>query len=157
MQYLIILLLLFLNSCSLFSNSTKSGDVGVSREQLLLVSSTEMQSTATNQYKDILKKAFKNKTLNTDKKILKRVRVIAKNLITQVGVFRSDALKWQWEVNITKSKKLNAWCMPGGKIMVYTGIVDRLKLTDDEIAAIMGHEISHALREHGREREHHSN
>ena len=103
-------------------------------------------------YQQTLKEAGAKKQLNTDPKELERVRTISNRLIAQTQTFRTDAQNWKWEINVQENDELNAYCMPGGKIMVYTGLIDKLKATDDELAAVIGHEIAHALREHGRER-----
>jgi Zn-dependent protease with chaperone function len=148
---LLILTLMVLGGC-VYTTSTKSGAVGVERKQLMTISSSQMKEGANKAYKQIISKAKKDGTLNNDTVILKRIRTIAKRLIPEVKVYRQDALKWDWQVNLISSNQLNAWCMPGGKIAFYTGIINKLQLNDGEIAAIMGHEIAHALREHGRER-----
>ncbi len=134
------------------ASSTKSGAVGADRKQIMLVSSAQMQQGAEQSYKKVLMDAKRKGILNKNSAQTRRVRAVAKRLIAQVGVFRADALSWNWEVNVIKQNTLNAWCMPSGKIAFYSGIIDRLKLTDAEIASIMGHEISHALKEHSRER-----
>lgn len=146
---LALILALGLAACT---TTTQQGATGISRQQLLLVSSSEVEAMAAQSYQEELTKATSKRALNTDKANLERIRQIADRLIPQVGTFRSDALAWRWEVNLETRDELNAYCAPGGKIMFFTGIINKLKLTDDEIAAIMGHEIAHALREHGRER-----
>lgn len=132
--------------------TTKSGAVGVERKQTMLVSSEQVDRSAAQTYRKEMAAAQRAGRLNRDPQQVARVRRIAARLIAQTGAFRADARGWAWETNVVTSKEVNAWCMPGGKIAVYTGLIDRLKPTDDELAAVMGHEIAHALREHGRER-----
>lgn len=133
-------------------NTTQGGLVGVDRQQRMALSSQEMDASASKQYAQVLEEQRKKGALNQNAAQLRRVRAIANRLIPQTTAFRPDAAKWNWEVNLITAPDVNAWCMPGGKIAVYTGLIDKLKLSDDELAAVMGHEIAHALREHARER-----
>lgn len=143
---------LLLGSLAGCANTTASGAIGLQRSQLLILSSEEVNNQAAEGFQKLTHAALSQKKLNTNHQLTARVRGVGKDLIAHVGVFREDALKWDWEINVFDSDEINAFCAPGGKIGVYTGIVNRLQLTDDELAAVMGHEIAHALREHSREK-----
>jgi predicted Zn-dependent protease len=141
-------LLLALGGCQ---TTTNSGAVGVNRSQFMLVSAEQLDQLAGQTYNQLAADATKKGELNTDPAMTARVRAIAARIEPQTRVFRPDAVNWNWQVNVIDSKELNAFCMPGGRIMFYSGLIKQLNLTDDEIAIVMGHEIAHALREHSRE------
>lgn len=147
---ILLLLALALTGCQTVQ-TTRSGAVGVDRKQSMLLSSAEVNRGATLAYQQTIQGAAKHGTLNRNPAYVARVRAVATRLIRVTGAFRTDAPAWQWQVNVISSPEINAWCMPGGKIAVYTGLLDKLKLSDAELAAVLGHEIAHALREHGRE------
>ena len=143
----VILSALYLQGCT--TNTTSM--FGDDRSQLMLISEEKLNQEAKESYDQVLAQAKAQKTLNADKKFYSRVKKISDRLIKVAPELRADCKGWNWEVNTIKESTVNAWCMPGGKIVVYTGLNDTLKLNDNELAAVIGHEISHAIKEHLRE------
>ena len=143
-----LLLLVFISTASL---AQKEG-VEVQKSRLLLLPASTVEKSAGQQYQQLMRSAAQKGLLNKDPEQLERLRRIARELIPHALRFNRSAEKWQWEVNLISSRSVNASCMPGGKIAFFTGILESLELTDDEVATIMGHEIGHALLEHGRAR-----
>ncbi len=118
-----------------------------------LVSAEQVEQAAGQQYRSMLQQASEQRALApTDNAQLQRLRYIAKRIIPFTVGCNPRAQQWRWDVNLIGDQQLNAFCMPGGKIAFYYGILAKLKLDDDEVATIMGHEVAHALLEHARER-----
>jgi predicted Zn-dependent protease len=132
-------------------DTTQPGTVGVDRDQRMMVSSQEVDAGSQKAYAQMMAEAQKKGILDRDAAQVARVRAITQRLVAQTGTFRPDAGKWPWEVHVISLDEVNAWCMPHGKMAMYTGLINKLQATDAEIAAVMGHEIAHALREHSRE------
>lgn len=149
----LLIVLFFITTLSSCTYTTLSGFTNYNRSQLMLTSADQINTQADQAYSQVIKQAKDKKLLNTNKQTTARVKRIANKLIAATSAFRPDAKQWNWEVNVITSDTVNAWCMPGGKIVVYSGIINKLKLTDDEIAIVVGHEIVHALREHSREQQ----
>jgi predicted Zn-dependent protease len=128
-------------------------DVGKNSAFSKLVPAEDVERSSQQQYLQLLQKAAaQNALAGPDSQQLQRLRTIANRIIPFAVPWNDRARAWRWEVNLIGSNQINAFCMPGGKIVFYTGILSTLKLTDDEVAMVMGHEIAHALREHARER-----
>jgi predicted Zn-dependent protease len=118
-----------------------------------LVPEEQLEAAATQQYVELKQQAQQHNALAPESHPqVKRLRAIANKIIPHATRWNPGAANWKWEINLIGSKQVNAFCMPGGKIAFFTGLLDGLQLTDDEVAIVMGHEIAHALREHGRER-----
>jgi Zn-dependent protease with chaperone function len=128
-------------------------DVGQSSRLRSLVPANDLELAAAQQYGQLLEQARAKHALAPESHPqLQRLRKIAANLISDAPRWNERARQWKWEVNLIGSQSINAFCMPGGKIAFFTGILDKLQLSDDEVAMVMGHEMAHALREHARER-----
>ena len=132
--------------------TTQPGAVGIERRQTMLVSAESVEQGAQKAYASEVQQADASGKLNANPALTARIRRITDRLIPVTAAFRPDAPEWKWEVNTLTTPEINAYAMPGGKIMVYSGLVEKLQLSDAEIAAVLGHEVSHALREHTRER-----
>ncbi len=150
-------LLLCLFGASLPGQAQQAPTEGVQVDKMSplrkLVPEQQLEAAALQQYTSIKQQAHKqNLLLPENHAEVRRLRTIAAKLIPHAQRWNPRASAWQWEINLIDAKDVNAFCMPGGKIAFFSGLLSRLKLTDDEVAVVMGHEISHALREHGRER-----
>lgn len=153
MQRVVSLLLMLALAAPAFSADPAPGEgVDVKKSRFLLLPKSTVENSSGQQYGQMMRAAAQKNALNTDRVQVERLRAIARNLIPPAVRFNEDARRWRWEVNLVSSRSVNAFCMPGGKIAFYTGIISALQLTDDEVAVIMGHEIAHALLEHGRAR-----
>ena len=116
-----------------------------------LVPAAQIEAEAARGYHDMLAQARAEHRLATPENVqLRRLVAISLRLRPFAGMWNERAIGWQWEVNLINSPQVNAFCMPGGKIAFYWGILSKLQLSDDEVAMVMGHEMTHALREHGR-------
>ena len=128
-------------------------DVGNESQFAKLVPADQVEAAATQQYAQLKQQAAQKRALGPDShpQVI-RLRAIAARIIPFSAQWNDRANRWKWEINLIGSSQINAFCMPGGKIAFYTGILEQLKLTDDEAAMVMGHEMAHALREHARAR-----
>ena len=133
------------------ANTSRPGVVGVERSQFMMISASQIDRISASSFEQQARAAQKKNILITSGPQYERLKTIANRLIPQTAVFRDDTHSWNWGLQLIDSPMVNATCAPGGRITFYTGIINKLNLTDDEIAAIMGHEIAHAVREHGRE------
>lgn len=122
------------------------------RSQNFVVSQSEAHAKGAEFFEQVKAKAREKGSLVESGETFDRVKAITDSLIKSAAEHRTDVDSWAWELILIQSSNVNAACLPGGKIIVYTGIIDTLALNDDELAAVIGHEIAHALKEHGREK-----
>ncbi len=128
-------------------------EVGKESTFTKFVSAEQVEAAAQQQYAGMKQEAASKRALAPDNHPqVVRLRTIAERIIPYTDDWNPRAKGWKWEVNLLGSSQINAFCMPGGKIAFYYGILEKLQLNDDEVAMIMGHEMAHALREHARER-----
>lgn len=131
--------------------SREGVDVGNNSQFSKLVPAEQVEEAAQQQYEQLKAEAAKQKALAPDNHPqVVRLRAIADRLIPFSADWNPRAKNWKWEINLLGSKQINAFCMPGGKIAFFYGILDQLQLDDQEVSMVMGHEIAHALREHAR-------
>jgi predicted Zn-dependent protease len=143
-----------LTACAIVStgSTTRPGVAGIDRSQYLTFPEEQFDRSMAEAYALLKKDAEANHDWNQNEALVGRVRAVAQRLIAHTDVFRLDAPGWEWKVDVIGSPQMNAVCFGKGKIVVFSGLIHNLRLSDDEIAAALGHEIAHALREHGRER-----
>jgi len=146
-------LILVLSTVAFIAGCTTNAVTG--RKQLSLIAESSLQQEALSQYQSFLSQnKVVSQSANKDAEMVKRVGTrIAQAITTYYGQkgLSSELQGYNWEFNLVDSKEVNAWCMPGGKVVVYTGL---LPITQNEaaLAVVLGHEITHAVAHHGNER-----
>ena len=142
-----------LASATALASAREGVEVGNTSKFARFVPAEQVEQAATAQYLQLQQEAAQQRALGPDNhpQVI-RLRAIAQRIIPHTYEWNPRARDWKWEVSLIGSREINAFCMPGGKIAFYYGILDQLQLNDDEVAMIMGHEAAHALREHARER-----
>jgi Zn-dependent protease with chaperone function len=132
------------------NNQVRFGTTALFRN---LIPPATLEAQSADEYAQIIHEAERKKTLlPDDNPLVKRVRDIANHEIPFALKWNDRAKNWKWEINVVKSPEVRMYCLPGGKIVVYSGLIEKLHLNDNEIGMMIGHEIAHALREHARER-----
>nr|WP_178384768.1 M48 family metallopeptidase [Histophilus somni] len=114
--------------------------------------SSSINQQSASSYVQIIGQAEAKGVVDKSSPTAKRIHKIFKKMHPYADKENNTGQVFTWQLNVIKSKEMNAWAMPGGKMVFYTGLVDNLKLTDDEIATVMGHEMAHALKEHGKKK-----
>lgn len=109
-----------------------------------------MNQSAANQYRQAIAAEKQKGNVDTTSTTAKRVHRVFNRMVPYARQYNKTGVPFAWEVSVIKSNEVNAWAMPGGKMVVYTGLVNKLGLSDEEIAVVMGHEMAHALLEHGK-------
>ena len=122
------------------------------RSQLMIVSQRDAEASSAQAYVATVSEARGKGKLDTDPPRVARVKAITDRLIAQAIRLRPESQKWEWSMHVIDEPEVNAWCMPGGKMAIYTGLLQKLQPSDDEIAEVLGHEIAHALLSHGQEK-----
>ena len=147
MRKILLVLALLLTAAGCQSNPVTG------RKQLMLVSEDSAIASSKEAYAAMLQPLAKEGKIDSDPATGARVREITGRLIAQAIKYRPETEKWEWSVTVIDDPKtVNAWCMAGGKMAIYTGLIQQIKPTDDELAQVMGHEISHALAKHTAEK-----
>jgi len=143
-KIILLLLILLVTACS----TSPTG-----RSQLMLISPEQAIASSKQAYIQTIDSLEKKHKVDTDPKVTQRVRRITDRLISQAIIMYPHSAKWEWSVKvIDEDETVNAWCMAGGKMAIYTGLLKKVKPTDDELAQVMGHEIAHALANHSAEK-----
>lgn len=144
---------LFLIACSSAILVGCAANSVTGRQQFNLMNANSVIQKSNGYYAEAIEAFEKEDKISEDLHLTRRVTDITNRLIDQAVLFRPEAAQWDWKLEVIDDPDtLNAWCMPGGKMAIYTGLIHKLDLSDDEIAAIMGHEIAHALADHGAEK-----